>query len=1140
MKTLHLGVALGGLCVWAAATAVAADRTWDGGGSDANWKTPANWDGDATYPSAGDALVFGGAAGLANTNDLDAGTSIAGLTFSSGAGAFLLSGNAVTLGGDLVNNDADTQTVALPLILDGPRTVNAASGDLQLAGPVSGSGGLTKTGSKTLTLSSANTYEGETVVNAGGRLLITHGQALGSPSAGTTIATGTGIEIHGGLSVAEPITLVNQNSGSMNFMSGSNLYSGLITITGGQARISNQAPFTHITGGITSFNSTVILDTGNGAADSALRISGQPILASGQKCFVHGARTAVFGVAGHVFSPLEVSGGTLRLEVPNAWPASLSLEVGVSYSRNSHIDLQGNDQTVGTLTGVITNDGVRTITSSTGPATLTVNQGGTTEYNSNFSGALRLVKLGAGQLTVSGTNCLQTGQTVIGGGKLRILSEKTLGLAPAEFAADHLVISNGATLLAVGPCVLDDATRGITMGVGNGTFETAAGADMTVSNRVTGAGGLTKAGAGVLTLCGVNDYAGVTTVSAGILQAGQKSALYNGSPLSADKFTVNSGAILSLNVGGPGEFSSSDVSAIASLGTATTGFKPGSWLALNTTNAADGLFEVSDTLGNPSGGHALNLQKLGLGTLALTGMNTYTGATKISQGVLSVNSLTNGGLPSALGQATSHRSNLVFDGGVLRYTGPSTRTDKGFTYAVATNVYAFDVTQAGTVLTFGAVTNVVADSANTTLMKTGPGTLVLAKGSGGGYNLALKAIHIWSGSLLTEAGSTIQQNVHALASQGPALLFGDGAVLGYNAPMENYVNGAEMILSYVGTQSCARITSGQLTLCGPTNTATATQSNTHIFDINDGADDVDLDLFSELNIYTGNANSHLRKTGAGTLRLRSSLNAYNGVTTIRNGRVLVTANVPASGKSVLGNSTSALQLGDAGTQPDDVPTFAFEGPANSAFTFARGIVTFATGGASAVGSASNVNVTLSGPITASNTLQLVSVAGGTNALFITGGIAGPGGAALTGTGTVWFVAANSYTGTTTLAAGTLRLAASERIADASPLRLVNGTLLLNGLSETAGSLDVDGAAVIDFGGGACTLTCADSASQTWEGQLLLRNLRLGGANHLFIGSSASLSQAQLAKIVSPTGQVARQLPSGEVILLPLGTMLKIL
>jgi autotransporter-associated beta strand protein len=157
---------------------------------------------------------------------------------------------------------------------------------------------------------------------------------------------------------------------------------------------------------------------------------------------------------------------------------------------------------------------------------------------------------------------------------------------------------------------------------------------------------------------------------------------------------------------------------------------------------------------------------------------------------------------------------------------------------------------------------------------------------------------------------------------------------------------------------------------------------------------------------------------------------------------------------------------------------------------------------------------------------------------VTGGIAGPGGATLAGTGTVWFVAANSYTGATTLAAGTLRLSASERVADASPLRLVDGTLLLNGLSETAGSLDVDGAAVIDFGGGASTLRLADSAAETWAGTVLLRNWT-SGADHLYVGTSATLSEAQLAKILSPSGQKAAQRADGEVVLLPLGTLVTV-
>jgi autotransporter-associated beta strand protein len=324
---------------------------------------------------------------------------------------------------------------------------------------------------------------------------------------------------------------------------------------------------------------------------------------------------------------------------------------------------------------------------------------------------------------------------------------------------------------------------------------------------------------------------------------------------------------------------------------------------------------------------------------------------------------------------------------------------------------------------------------------------------------------------------------------------------------------------------------------GPTtNAAGVLEYNTHIFDINDGADEIDLDIPSEINIYTSIANSHVRKTGAGTLRLKNSLNAYRGTTTIRSGRLVVTASVPASGKSVIGASTNALQLGDSGTLPTDMPAFVFEGTSNSAFTFSRKVVTYPTGGAATIGSTSNNNVTFSGAIAVSNTLQLLSVTTGTNALFITGGITGPGGVAKTGAGLALLVAANSYTGATAVAAGTLRLAASERIDNASPLRLTGGTFAIAGFSETLGALDVDGVANVDFGDGSSTLTLADSAAQTWDGTLVLRNWTLG-SDHLFIGASASLSDAQLSKITSPTGQDVRQLPSGEVVLLPLGTLL---
>jgi len=507
--------------------------------------------------------------------------------------------------------------------------------------------------------------------------------------------------------------------------------------------------------------------------------------------------------------------------------------------------------------------------------------------------------------------------------------------------------------------------------------------------------------------------------------------------------------------------------------------------------------------------------------------------------VLSVSTLANGGSPSGIGMSGPHRDNLIFAGGTLRHTGPNARTDRGFKYAASTNFYAFDVTQPDTVLTFGAITNAVFDGSNTTIKKTGPGTLVFARGSGLVYNFPVKAIHVMGGKFLTEAGNNnVQHNLHCLASQGPALLLGDGAELGFNNPLENYVNGDEMMVQYVGTQSCARITIGSWLLCGPTtNSAGVLLYNTHIFDINDGSDEIDLDITGTLVCYPSIANSHVRKTGAGTLRLKSNSSTFRGTTIIRNGRVLGTASVPKGGNSALGNCTNDVVIGDAGTQPADAPSFLFDGPANSAYTFARGIATWATNGTSAFGSISNVNITLSGPVTVSNTLQLLSVTTGTNALFITGGIGGPGGVTKTGTGTAIFVSANTYTGATTVAAGTLRLAAAERIDNASPLRLTGGTLELNRFSETLGSLDVDGAATIDFGTGACSLTCADSAGETWNGTLLLRNLTPGGANRFFVGNSATLSAAQLAKITSPSGLAVRQLVTGEVVFLPPGTIL---
>lgn len=115
---------------------------------------------------------------------------------------------------------------------------------------------------------------------------------------------------------------------------------------------------------------------------------------------------------------------------------------------------------------------------------------------------------------------------------------------------------------------------------------------------------------------------------------------------------------------------------------------------------------------------ALHLNVVG-GSLALTGANTHTGVTTVSApGILSVSSVSNAGSPSALGSAAVAPSNLVFNGGVLRYTGGTTSTNRGFTVN-ATGGTVQVTAPAGAVTFRGTVTGTGG------LVKAGPGTLVL-------------------------------------------------------------------------------------------------------------------------------------------------------------------------------------------------------------------------------------------------------------------------------------------------------------------------------------------------------------------------------------------------------------------------------
>ena len=150
-------------------SAVAAN-TWDGGGTNDNWGTAANWD-DNLVPGFPAALTFAGTNRLSPNNELS-GVTVNGLTFDAAAGAFKLGGNGISLGGNIgFNANPSTlvnQSIYLDMTLTGDRAFETQSnGGITVGGVISGSYGLTKQNDGVLQLSATNVYTGSTVINGG-------------------------------------------------------------------------------------------------------------------------------------------------------------------------------------------------------------------------------------------------------------------------------------------------------------------------------------------------------------------------------------------------------------------------------------------------------------------------------------------------------------------------------------------------------------------------------------------------------------------------------------------------------------------------------------------------------------------------------------------------------------------------------------------------------------------------------------------------------------------------------------------------------------------------------------------------------------------------------------------------------------
>jgi autotransporter-associated beta strand protein len=129
-----------------------------------------------------------------------------GVTFDDTASSFVVDINAADVSpGNMVFNHTSTYTV-------------------QGAFGIAGGGTLTKTGTGMTIILNSNNYTGATTVSQG-VLNIRNANALGSTTAGTTVLSGAALEIQGGITTLEAITINGSgvsDNGALRNISGNN------------------------------------------------------------------------------------------------------------------------------------------------------------------------------------------------------------------------------------------------------------------------------------------------------------------------------------------------------------------------------------------------------------------------------------------------------------------------------------------------------------------------------------------------------------------------------------------------------------------------------------------------------------------------------------------------------------------------------------------------------------------------------------------------------------------------------------------------------------------------------------------------------------------------------------------------------
>lgn len=592
-----------------------------------------NLGGGADSSLASGVFTIGGSSG---TGVLEFAGASAAATFSR---AILIGGSGTnTIAGSILNNNANpSHTLTFSASAFNTATGNAAR-TITLGGSNTGANSisgaivnntaalsLAKSGIGSWTLGGNNLHTGSTTLNAG-TLKLNYDTGTGGTNSsklsdtattGTLLLNGGTLELSGG-SHLETVLSTTLNTGG-TFIKQTNsgtstLSMGAIIFNGGAIDFSASSIATTsntVTNGILSQRATVA--GANFAMESVSNIVAYDYVISGSTDYTGGAMDADTNYA------IQTAGGANTLDAGIIGATSNTLKIANTAAGSLAVD--ANTLVVGAM--LFSGSANYDITTSGGNITSSI------LHNYGTGGAvLNLGALG-GTLTQFGTgttvlnNAATTNSTLtINGGTVQVSNNLQIGINSGPVA---ITLNNG-TLLASETLALNNAglnSRTFTLGAGGGTLAATNIKTLTVSGVISGTGNPLTVGSGssdgTVTLSAVNTYTGGTRIDAGTLALGH-----------ATNTLVNTGAVAvnggTLSIGG----NSDTVGAVTLISGSITG--SGGTLTGASYDVRSG--SASAILG----GTNVALTKSTNGTVTLSGTNSYTGATTVSAGILSLGS----------------------------------------------------------------------------------------------------------------------------------------------------------------------------------------------------------------------------------------------------------------------------------------------------------------------------------------------------------------------------------------------------------------------------------------------------------------------------------------------------------------------